>query len=667
MCNTQTERARANRGHFLIAHAQQLDILDLMDHATLLNASTALFPPLFSELAQVLFMTTPPPSASPLAGMVQNPTWQLVARPTSIQIVQAAMSVLLGVVVAVYFLRPVTSLPMNPSSMAAQVILIASNHDNISRIIKDTITQTNADTHALLKHYWFWIETRGKFRITAERRGIDSLLLLGLIVAGTIIGLEVGLRKSQRNVGFADFLPLTQDWWTYAAPSYLFVLGVISSYVFSVSTLEPFFCNAPVSAASAEVGQIAVSGLITVTSQPAERVAFLAATTVFNTTSPLGSEEFINIPKQILALSQIQKYQLPLPVWSTSEGAIAQVDTTCLIPLTRTPNTTVTIPLNVMRADLGNCSTVDVPTDILQSQWGIGLSDLTLPTSPGWFSRVYSFIWTSSNSTLEPSDGYTFIYGTTQPTNASEIQEATVVQCLLYTVSVATQNVTLAYENNTVQILSLGSAPKTGSVPIQNISYQSDPDPVTTLQESGILVTPMYETNSSLLFDTLFQIMTLGDPLTSLEVFLEPEMLTKAAQALFTMYGAITTSISQRIPIPDASQKFIPATVNYQKTRIVQAEAPTRILQVLLSCVLAFGLVTGLLVHQTNDVLTKSPYPIGATMGLLANSAFVELKDLKTIRNEAELDRVLEPYEFQLGWGNNPKGARRFGVDIVWK
>jgi hypothetical protein len=133
---------------FLIAHAQQLDILDLMDRATLLNASTASFPPLFSELMQALFMTTPPPSASPLAGMVQNPTWQLVTRPTSIQIVQTAMSVLLGVVVAVYFLRPVTSLPMNPSSMAAQVVLIASNHDNISRIIKDTITQTNADTHA---------------------------------------------------------------------------------------------------------------------------------------------------------------------------------------------------------------------------------------------------------------------------------------------------------------------------------------------------------------------------------------------------------------------------------------------------------------------------------------------------------------------------------------
>ncbi|KAJ7820218.1 hypothetical protein B0H14DRAFT_3472443 [Mycena olivaceomarginata] len=328
---------------FLIAHAQQLDILDLMDRTTLLNASTASFPPLFSELAQALFMTTPPPSASPLAGMVQNPTWQLVARPTSIRIVQAAMSVLLGVVVAVYFLRPVTSLPMNPSSMAAQVVLIASNHDNISRIIKDTITQTNADTHALLKHYWFWIETRGKFRIIAERRGIDSLstpvffkapvwcpailhpvfkLLLGLIVAGTIIGLEVGLRKSQRNVGFADFLSSTQDWWTYAAPSYLFVLGVLlSSYAFSVSTLEPFFAmhrrpQPPLKsvryspASKTDVGlllhsltasslagflcamtmltipflKIAVSGLITVASQPAERVVFLAATTAFNTT-----------------------------------------------------------------------------------------------------------------------------------------------------------------------------------------------------------------------------------------------------------------------------------------------------------------------------------------------------------------------------------------------
>jgi hypothetical protein len=107
--------------------------------------------------------------------------------------------------------------------------------------------------------------------------------------------------------------------------------------------------------------------------------------------------------------------------------------------------------------------------------------------------------------------------------------------------------------------------------------------------------------------------------------------------------------------------------VNYPQRRIVQAKTQTHILQALLGCVLAFGLVTALAVRKTNNVLTKPPYSVGATMGLLADSAFVELKELQNIKDEEELDRVLEAYQFQIGWGHNPKGGMRFGVDIVGK
>src|ERR1700761_9510623 len=87
---------------FLIAHAQGLEISDLMVRATLINASAQSFTGVFSDVAQTLLMTTSPSSAAPLSGSIQETTRRLVARPTSIQIVQATMGVLLAVVIAVY-------------------------------------------------------------------------------------------------------------------------------------------------------------------------------------------------------------------------------------------------------------------------------------------------------------------------------------------------------------------------------------------------------------------------------------------------------------------------------------------------------------------------------------------------------------------------------------
>jgi hypothetical protein len=223
--------------------------------------------------------------------------------------------------------------------------------------------------------------------------------------------------------------------------------------------------------------------------------------------------------------------------------------------------------------------------------------------------------------------------------------------------------VTLAYERDTVQILSIATGPKTSAM--NNVSYPTDPNPVSASVPGGTVAEPTFETNSTLVFDTFFQIMTLKDPTTPLETFLDPTELITAAQTILATYGAIHASLNQRLPIPEASQKLVEVAVHYQQSRIIQAEVPTRILQALLACVLAFGVVTALLVRQTNNVLTKPPYPIGATMGLLADSAFVQLEGLHKVREEADLDRLLEPYEFQLGWGNNPNGGTRFGVDIV--
>jgi hypothetical protein len=174
-----------------------------------------------------------------------------------------------------------------------------------------------------------------------------------------------------------------------------------------------------------------------------------------------------------------------------------------------------------------------------------------------------------------------------------------------------------------------------------------------------------YENDPTHSFDTFMQIMTLHNTSRPLDDFLNPEILTSAAQELFTTYWSIYASQNLNVPMPQSRPQSITAVVNYTRIRLVQAVTPTRILQALLACVLACGLVTVVAVRKTNNVLTKPPYSIGAIMGLLADSAFLELEGLDSVRSESDLDKVLEPHKFMLGWGNNQRGGSRFGVDIA--
>ncbi|KAJ7716309.1 hypothetical protein B0H16DRAFT_1890221 [Mycena metata] len=748
VAGTRTVSCDCDPWLFLIAHGHNSTFPDLMDTATLLNASAGAFPRVFSSVAQALFLPAAPTTSAPLLGTVQNTTRQLVATPTSIRIAQATLGVLLFALLAVYSLRPRVDLPMDPSSMAAQAFLMKSNHDALSVIIKDSITVTSAETKILLNDWSFSVDNGKELRISAHRNENNPPVVpnfvqapvwrpmilhpvfkiaLCLIVVGTIVGLQYGLRHSQSNRGFADFVPSNQNGWTYAAPAYLFLLGtILSSYTFSVSTLEPFFAMhqspqparksvvySPLTQTDARllvyafryrsiVGlccaaivltipflKIVVSGLITTDGEPAQRSALLAAVTTFNATVGDGTNNS-ELATEILALSKIETYQLPLPSWTTAVGAIAQLDTASLRQLIQSSttfsfkegqliqlsNTTIKLPLEVMSAELEECTAFDDVLHLVQTNEtaefsGVGVVgflalpqcgddsplSLLLPTLPGWFGRTYV---STSSSSCRP---YIFVYGRTQSQNASLIQDITAIQCS-YTVSTATHNVTLTYDHDTVNILSVDAGAWNGTAK-QNMTFPVDPSPFEVVLGGRTPI--VYGGNSSVAFDTVFQIVTLNDTSTPLATFLDSAKLTTAVQATFAAYGAIYASLQQRLEIPEASQQSMEVVVNYQQTRIVQAETQTRILQALLSCVLVFGLVTAFAVRKTNNVLTKPPYSIGATMGLLADSAFVELKQLQNVKDEAELGRVLDAYQFQIGWGHNPKGGMRFGVDIVTK
>jgi hypothetical protein len=43
----------------------------------------------------------------------------------------------------------------------------------------------------------------------------------------------------------------------------------------------------------------------------------------------------------------------------------------------------------------------------------------------------------------------------------------------------------------------------------------------------------------------------------------------------------------------------------------------------------------------------------------------VGLDGLRDVRNEEDLDVLLKPHLFSLGWGRNTKGGNRFGVDLA--
>ncbi|KAJ6517761.1 hypothetical protein DFH09DRAFT_1098668 [Mycena vulgaris] len=58
-------------------------------------------------------------------------------------------------------------------------------------------------------------------------------------------------------------------------------------------------------------------------------------------------------------------------------------------------------------------------------------------------------------------------------------------------------------------------------------------------------------------------------------------------------------------------------------------------------------------VGQTHGVLTKAPYAIEKTRSRLAD-----------VRQEVDLEVLLEPYTLRLRWESNTKGGNRSGIDI---
>jgi hypothetical protein len=220
----------------------------------------------------------------------------------------------------------------------------------------------------------------------------------------------------------------------------------------------------------------------------------------------------------------------------------------------------------------------------------------------------------------------------------------------------STQNVTLGYTGHTT-IMTIDPA-------IQDTVVMTS-FPFNFSGYSLVAETDIYERNASDSFDLFLQILTMKNTSVPLDAYLDASTLTAAAQALFTTYWSIFATLNLIIPVNTNGGESVTATVNYTRTRIIQTRTPTRILQVLLACVLVFGLLAVVVGCKTRSTLAKAPYTIGATMDLLVDSAFVELEGLAQVRREQDLDVLLEPYTFSLGVGRDAKEQNRFGVDVA--
>ncbi|KAL6306239.1 hypothetical protein BKA93DRAFT_824395 [Sparassis latifolia] len=539
---------------------------------------------------------------------------------------------------------------------------------------------------------------------------------LAVLIVGTIVALQYTYCYSMSHHGFGDSdtkSSALQTLRNYVAPIYIFILVImLSSYLSAIQVLDSYIslARSPMRARSTvmyapasctQVGlvwhatqhhsivgllcaamlmtlpflKIAVAGLLITTSALHQSPVTLNWTGTFNNTYNFGSFFIINengsafptgfqsgcpvglvdcpVPGWSTILSQIPQFGLSLPDWVTATDAVGVVDVDPLGRLSDSVN--VTVPLPMVSAQLFNCSALESsdynytvgflegvifpnekPGLIVQlppsldpvtcsnaNDWVCPSGEvpnqvmLTLPQKPGYFGEANALY-----------GGYIFYYGKTQDNNASQITDLVIVECA-YNITQSTKQVTITKSN-------------TSTVPILTIDQSSVRDAKIIIDhgtDGGNLpyfIFPVFPLamNASQAFDTFNQILTLRNISAPLSTFLDPSYLIPAVQELYTAFWAIYANVYMRLPVnrSDASHpgQIIEGVMVGDVTRVSQASVPTRVIQALLGVILACALLR-----------------------LIMSSRFSELEVLGEDVDNNELGKMLDSYQFALGWSND--------------
>lgn len=542
---------------------------------------------------------------------------------------------------------------------------------------------------------------------------------LVLTIAGTIVALEVLYRYSLKHDGLSSVSTALDTYsWTYIAPAYLFMLGLLFvSYTFGIRTLEPYLnmyrapsvalrsvTYAPANQTSlglfghairhrSAVGvacatvllvfpflRIVVAGLFVISFKPTQQSVHILTTGTLSTSLISGPPPHPDIdqPVQLFALSQAEKYQLPLPAWTTTVEAVGEVDLSSLAQ----QNGTVIASLPIVRADLVNCTTLDpseytfhtpyLGTVFVQFPAPCDMDAVVvdMPSQPGWFGQFWK----------RYCGGYAVVYGKTQDVNASAVGEMTVTLCSYeMTQSVmshyapdiflfclrrwhlsihrAKRDVSLQIPvtDDGVRILAVNASSERESRKINDFAtfeFGLSSKMINTFQESVRL-----QFSNTTAFDPFMQLLVMHNASAPLDGYLNPAILMPTVSKLYSTFWAIYASRNLRVPVNGTDRQAIDATLQYDMAHVVQQIVPTRIMQALLGAVLICGVVMAVL-FRTEKILPKAPHSIGSVASLLVGSSFLQLGGLQ--KNLSE--QALEPYLFRLGWRLGVDGKRRFGV-----
>ncbi|KAK6359128.1 hypothetical protein TWF696_000294 [Orbilia brochopaga] len=172
------------------------------------------------------------------------------------------------------------------------------------------------------------------------------------------------------------------------------------------------------------------------------------------------------------------------------------------------------------------------------------------------------------------------------------------------------------------------------------------------------------------ILDEFLSAVVYGSNGTPLPELLDPDTLISAVQRLYGITATQTISQEARIPQQDTAPVILTGTSKTKpRARLVQSEASTRVLQV----ILAFIMVTTLVAYvgvKARELLPRESNSIATIGGYLAGSDVLRLvpdgAEWKEGTGAGTSGEWFRGYMFGFGWWDDPEraGRRRYGVGI---
>ncbi|KDQ58668.1 hypothetical protein JAAARDRAFT_34503 [Jaapia argillacea MUCL 33604] len=701
----------------LVRHIQDWSADDLLNPDAIVVGSKRVFHEIWGYTMQSVPISEEFPGATSITAS------RLVTRDISLRIMQACLITIALLTLALAILRPRTYLPRDPSSLASMALFLhaspflaaklvgmgSMSTDDMAQQLHDAVFRTRVDSSGNLSIVVEEDPTKspilasptnqkltGWWRPNIVRAAAPALLISALL--GMIATLEALYQASRHRHGLSNDHPgdLAHYSWTYAAPAALFIIGLaVQSFDWIIRTIETFallrrrllpgprfitfnplhhttlavawravyhrqifLLLSTIAISIFPVMKTAVAGLFYTNTITHTSSILLGLNTTFNTT--FDNTTNYGSAGEILAVTQI--YGLQFPNWTTPDVAIGDIHLPSNINITSDSVFQARLP--TLHADLVGCTAItDHNFDTLMSPMiSMEVHDycfedstvvFALPQTPGYFG-----VSRPADNTSCPTIVYVFGKTSENPPTSGNgsasaaISDIAVISCSS-TMTMSTMEVTFAPASSNQVVLS--------------VNQSSEQDRVNMTVPSFTLVDTMsWDSSLSTFFDDFMLVLTLHEPQTSLETFLDTDYLTGAVKGLFSAYWALYASVNLRISANATSQPTT-AIFTQQDPRIFVDSIPARLIESFLglaaTCVALVWLGVG---RQAS--MPKPPYSIGAQMSFLAGSRFLEIPEfndgrLRQQMSDDEIHEVLREYRFGFGWWHDD-GKRRFGLDV---